>query len=311
MKADVLVITKEMAHEQWLAARKAGIGGSDASAIAGLNKWKSPISVYMDKVGESPEEDIQSEAAHFGNVLEEVVAQEFSSRTGLKVRKRNAILQHPDYPWMLANVDRLIIGEKVGLECKTASEYLKKEWEGEEIPTSYLIQCQHYMAVTGYEAWWIAVLIGGNKFIYKKIERDEEVIQYLIDIEKDFWQNHVEKLAPPMFDGSDASTNLLKQMYPEGYDGSEVDLPSEAQDHILSIQNISEQIKELETQKKERENKIKAMIGDQEKGIIGDYQATWKTVYSQRFDTKGFKSKHPELYEEFAKESVSRRFSVK
>ena len=107
-------------------------------------------------------------SAYFGNVLEEVVAQEFAKRTGLKVQRRNAILQHPAYPWMLANVDRLIVGERIGLECKTASEYLKKEWEGEEIPVTYLLQCQHYMAVTGYEAWWIAVLIGGNKFVYKR-----------------------------------------------------------------------------------------------------------------------------------------------
>ncbi|PHE19215.1 hypothetical protein COF59_08275 [Bacillus pseudomycoides] len=310
MIANVLITTKDMTHEQWLEARKAGIGGSDAAAIAGLNKWSSPIGVYYDKTNEIPKEQLPNEAAYFGNVLEEIVAVEFSRRTELKVRKCNAILQHPEYPWMLANVDRLIVGEELGLECKTASEYLKKEWDGDEIPASYLIQCQHYMAVTGYKAWWIAVLIGGNKFLYKKIDRDEEVIQYLIDIEKDFWLNHIEKQIPPSFDGSDASTKLLKQMYPEGYDGSEVDLPSKAKEHILSIKNITEQIKELETQKKERENKLKAMIGDKEKGVIGDHKATWKNVYSQRFDTKRFKEKHPELYEEFAKESVSRRFSI-
>ena len=106
---------------------------------------------------------------------------------------------------MLANVDRLIVGERIGLECKSASEYLKKDWEGEE-DCAYF-QCQHYMAVTGYEAWWIAVLIGGNKFVYKKIERDEDIIQYLINMERDFWLNHVEKDEPPMFDGSEASTS--------------------------------------------------------------------------------------------------------
>ncbi|MBE7128126.1 YqaJ viral recombinase family protein [Bacillus mycoides] len=311
MKADVLVVTKEMAHEQWLAARKAGIGGSDASAIAGLNKWKSPISVYMDKIGESPEEDIQSEAAHFGNVLEEVVAQEFSTRTGLKVRKRNAILQHPKYPWMLANVDRLIIGEKVGLECKTASEYLKKEWEGEEVPTSYLIQCQHYMAVTGYEAWWIAVLIGGNKFIYKKIERDEEVIQYLIDIEKDFWQNHVEKLEPPMFDGSDASTNLLNQMYPKGFEDNVLSLSNEAEILIEARNQIEAELKVLDIQKKEYENKLKAMLGEKAKGATENYTVLWKSYSTNRFDSKRFKEEHPDLHKQYTKESNTRRFSIK
>lgn len=169
MDAVILANTSEMSHEEWLAARRKGIGGSDAAAIAGLNKWKSPVAVYLEKIGQAPEENVSSEAAYWGTVLEDVVAQEFSKRTGLKVRRRNAILQHPEHSFMLANVDRLIVGEKAGLECKTASEYLKEEWKDDEVPAQYLIQCQHYMAVTGYDAWWIAVLIGGNKFIYKKL----------------------------------------------------------------------------------------------------------------------------------------------
>ncbi|MCI4170689.1 YqaJ viral recombinase family protein, partial [Bacillus spizizenii] len=83
-----------------------------------------------------------------------------------------------DYPFMLANVDRLVVGDRAGLECKTASEDLKGEWVGEEVPDAYLVQCQHYMAVTGLCAWWIAVLIDGNTFVYKKVERDEELIAY-------------------------------------------------------------------------------------------------------------------------------------
>lgn len=224
MQAKVLVNTLNMDHKQWLQARMQGIGGSDVSAIAGLNKWKSPVQVFLEKTQVIKKDDVQSEAAYFGNVLEEVVAKEFSKRTELKVQRRNAILQHPEYPWMLANVDRLIVGEKIGLECKTASEYFKKEWGDEEVPTAYILQCQHYMAVTGYEAWWIAVLIGGNKFVYKKIEREEELIQYIIDIEKSFWQNHVEKNEPPMFDGSEASAELLKHLYPNSIEDSFVSL---------------------------------------------------------------------------------------
>ena len=166
MQAKVLANTLHMDRKAWLEARKQGLGGSDVATIAGLSKWKSQVQVFLEKTQAIEQEDVQSEA-YFGNVLEEVVAQEFAKRTGLKVQRRNAILQHPAYPWMLANVDRLIVGERIGLECKTASEYLKK-WEGEEIPVTYLLQCQHYMAVTGYEAWWIAVLIGGNKFVYKR-----------------------------------------------------------------------------------------------------------------------------------------------
>lgn len=311
MIANVLVKTDEMTHDQWLNARKVGIGGSDAAAIAGLNKWKSPIGVYFDKTNENPVEDLESEAAHFGNVLEEIVAQEFSLRTNLQVEKCEAILQHPEYPWMLANVDRLIVGEKVGLECKTASEYLKKEWEGEEIPTSYLIQCQHYMAVTGYEAWWIAVLIGGNKFVYKKIERDEEIIQYLIAIERDFWKNHVEKQEPPMFDGSTSSTILLSSMYPNSVGDSSIALGSEAEILIEARDQLDREIKVLQEQKTEYENKLKAMLGENEKGETNKYTITWKSYSSKRFDSKLLKEENPKLYERYLKESKSRKFAVK
>lgn len=138
MQAEVLISTVDMNRQEWLDARKNGIGGSDVSAIAGLNKWKSPVGVYLDKIGASPDEDSAGEAAYWGNVMEDVVAQEFSIRTGLRVRRRNAILKHPEYPFMLANVDRLIVGKREGLECKTASEYLKGSWEDEEIPAAYL-----------------------------------------------------------------------------------------------------------------------------------------------------------------------------
>ncbi|MDA1651006.1 YqaJ viral recombinase family nuclease [Bacillus cereus group sp. TH160LC] len=311
MQAKVLVNTLNMDHTQWLQARTQGIGGSDVSAIAGLNKWKSAVQVFLEKTQAIEKEDIQSEAAYFGNVLEEVVAKEFAKRTDLKVQRRNAILQHPEYPWMLANVDRLIVGEKVGLECKTASEYFKKEWKDEEVPAAYLLQCQHYMAVTGYEAWWIAVLIGGNKFVHKKIERDEELIQYLIDIEKDFWLNNVEKNEPPMFDGSDASTELLKHLYPESIADSFVSLGKQEELLIEARDQVEREIKVLKEQKAEYENKIKAKLGTNEVGGTENYKVQWKSYTTVRFDNKRFKAEHPDLYEQYAKESISRKFTVK
>lgn len=311
MQAKVLVNTLKMDHTQWLQARTQGIGGSDVSAIAGLNKWKSAVQVFLEKTQAIEKEDIQSESAYFGNVLEEVVAREFSKRTDLKVQRRNAILQHPEYPWMLANVDRLIVGEKIGLECKTASEYLKKEWEDEEVPAAYLLQCQHYMAVTGYEAWWIAVLIGGNKFVHKKIERDEELIQYLIDIEKDFWLNNVKKNEPPMFDGSDSSTELLKHLYPESITDSFVSLGKQEELLIEARDQVDREIKALQEQKAEYENKIKAKLGTSEAGGTENYKVFWKSYITNRFDSKRFKADHPDLHEQYIKKSKSRKFTVK
>ena len=311
LEAMILANTSEMSHEEWLQARRKGIGGSDAAAIAGLNKWKSPVAVYLEKIGQAPEESVNSEAAYWGTMLEDVVAQEFAKRTGLKVRRKNAILQHPEYPFMLANVDRLIVGEKAGLECKTASEYLKEEWKDDEVPAPYLIQCQHYMAVTGFDSWWIAVLIGGNKFIYKKIERDEEIIQYLIQIESDFWNHHVLKKNPPMFDGSNASSELLKTLYPAAKFDEEIELPSDASELITKYEQAKQEEAEAAARRMEAENQLKAMLGDYEKAFAGERIVTWKNVCSSRVDTKLLKSKYPEIYQEVAKESISRRFTIK
>lgn len=311
MRAEVLRETREMTREEWLMARRQGIGGSDVSAIAGLNKWKSAVEVYFDKLDESPVEDITSEAAYFGNVLEEVVAQEFSKRTGLKVRRRNAILVHPQYTFMLANVDRFIVGRNEGLECKTASEYLRNEWEGDEVPTAYLLQIQHYMAVTGMKAWHIAVLIGGNKFVHKRIERDEELIQYLLGIEQDFWVNQVLAKIPPEFDGSEASSKLLKAMYPQSDSTAEIVLPQETEAIVEAMDVLTDDIKKAELQKAEYENQLKALIGENEKAYAGSRQIIWKTQSSKRIDSKRLKAELPELFEQYTNVSTSRRFTVK
>jgi putative phage-type endonuclease len=169
MKSNVLVNTLNITKDEWLVWRNRGIGGSDVGAIVGLNKWKSALDIYLDKTGRGKEYQ-ENESAYWGNTLEEVVAREFEKRTGKKLKRRNAILQHPEYTFMLANVDRLLIGEKAGFEAKTVSAYGAEEWEGEEIPESYVLQCMHYMIVTGLKKWYIACLIGGQKFVYKEIE---------------------------------------------------------------------------------------------------------------------------------------------
>lgn len=312
MQAQVYIATAHMTEEEWLESRRSGIGGSDAASIAGLNKWKSPVGVYLDKIGQAPEEkNKDNEPAYWGNVLEDIVAKEFQSRTGLKVRRRNAILMHPEHNFMRANVDRLIVGEQIGLECKTANAYLIDEWMEEEVPASYLIQCQHYMAVTGYKGWWIAVLIGGQKFVYKYIERDQEIIDYLISIEKDFWENHVLKRIPPAFDGSQASSDLLGMLYSTAKENTEIDLPPEAGELIDSYNQAKDEEKAIKERLRESENKLKSYLGESEKGRIGERLVTWKNIKSNRFDSKRFATEHPELYRQYLNESQYRRFSIK
>jgi len=309
MAMTVAAITKGMSHEQWLEERRKGIGGSDAAAVAGLSRYRTPIQVYMEKLGliEPPEEN---EAMYWGKKLEDLVAEEFSIRTGLKLRRKNAILRHPDHPFMLANVDRLIVGKDEGLECKTAGAYKANEWDGDEIPWEYAIQCHHYMAVTGYDAWWIAVLIGGNRFVYKRIERDEEIIANLIKIESDFWNNHVLKQIPPDPDGSSASSELVKQLYPAS-NGLELDLPSAVERWIEQYQLAAEEEKAAAERKEEAANNIKMLLGEYEVGRFKDWKIVWRSISSSRLDTKRLKTELPDVYAKYVNQTTSRRFEIK
>ena len=155
MKLNKLVSTLHMDHEVWLENRRKGIGGSDAGSICGLNPYSSAIAVFQDKTQPLTEKP-DNESMRQGRDLEEYVARRFMEETGKKVRRANAIFYKEEQPFMLANVDRLIVGENAGLECKTASAYSADKWKDGHIPESYEIQCHHYMAVTGADAWYIA-----------------------------------------------------------------------------------------------------------------------------------------------------------
>ncbi|MFJ7891324.1 YqaJ viral recombinase family protein [Lysinibacillus xylanilyticus] len=303
------ITTADMSRDEWLDARRAGIGGSDVGAIMGFNQYKSAYQVFIEKTGQYSEE-VDNEAVYFGNALEDFVAQEFAKRTGKKVRRLNKMLVHPEHDFMLANVDRVVVGERAVLECKTASEYVKDAWEGDEIPASYLCQVHHYLAVTGFEKAYIAVLVGGNKFIWKEIERDEEFIQILIDREKDFWENHVLKDTAPAIDGSDATNDLIKKMYPQD-DGTAIMLTKDDDVLLDAIDSISSEIKALEQQKQEYENQLKLKLENATEGHSQRHKVTYKTVVSNRVDSKRLKVEVPDVYDKFIKPSSSRRLTIK
>jgi len=301
--------TRSMTYERWVEERKKGIGGSDAASLLGLNKWKSPIRLYMEKIGEI-ESDKAGEAAYWGTKLENVVSKEFTKRTGKRAFNVNKILIHPEYDWMIANIDRRIVGENAILECKTTSAYNKEKWIGEEIPQEYIIQVMHYMAVTNTEKAYFACLIGGQKFVWKEIERDEELITMLIEQEKDFWENHVMKGIPPEMDGSDDAGNLILKMFPDGYDPEVVELNQEADDLLYQLSGLKDAIKTLDTQKKECENKVKVMVGEHAKAMTDHFMINWSTT-KPSFDSKAFQKDHPDLYDEYKIREGSRRFTYK
>lgn len=309
MTAVTLAKTGDMPRDEWLGLRRKGIGGSDAAAILGLNPWKTPMDVWLEKTGEFEDDPGENEKMYWGNVLEDIVAREFMARTGLKVRRRNAILKHKNRPFMIANVDRLVIGHKAGLECKTAGQYTAEDWEM-GLPDYYMPQLQHYMAVTGYPVWYVAVLIGGQEFKYYKITRDDYFIRDLIQAEVEFWRL-VETRTPPPVDGTKASTELIKKLYPEAEKGKEIQLPFEAFELIQQYERACEEEKQIQLLKDEAANRLKDMLGTAERGSIHGRQVIWQNVASKRLNTKSLQKEYPDIYEQFAQESTYRRFSIK
>lgn len=302
--------TISLSREEWLKERKKGIGGSDASVILGFNPWKSPFELYIEKTSDEVRE-IDNEAIYWGNMLEDVVAQEFTRRTGKKVRRRNQMFVHPENEFMIANIDRDVVGEKALLECKTTNAFNSDAWEGEHIPPAYICQLQHYMAVLGYEKAYIAVLIGGQKFVWKELERDDEFIDIMIQHEKDFWENHVLAGIPPEIDGSSSATELLNKMYPQD-NGEIVMLNSdEAEMLIEAIESIKAEVKEKQTLQKEYENKLKLLIGEAQTGVTPRFEVNYKTYERNSIDTKALAKDMPDIVEKYSKQSLYRRLTIK
>ena len=287
--------TLEMTHDEWLLDRRRGIGGSDVSTILGLNKWKSAYQLWLEKTGQVELDHTNSEPAYWGNVLEEVVAKEFQERTGLKVRRRNQVFEHPLHPFLRANIDRDVVGEKAVLECKTANQFLANEWEGEEIPLSYLCQVQHYMNVMNYDHAYIAVLIGGQKFIWKRIERDQKLIDMITERLVEFWETNIIEGVEPPIDGSKAASDFLNERYSE--EGKEeVRLPESFDELIRYRDEMKESEKIIKEEIAQLENRIKSEMGKRDAviGITPKYVVTWKSVSSNRLNKKLLTEKYPE-----------------
>jgi putative phage-type endonuclease len=303
--------TSSMSRYEWLQERSKGIGGSDAGVILGLNKYRTSFELWLEKTGQVEPVEIDNEAIYWGNEMENVVAKEFEKRTGKKVRRTNFMFTHNEHSFMKANIDRVIVGESAILECKTASAYLAKEWVGDEIPATYLVQVQHYLAVTGKEKGYIAVLIGGNHFVWKEIQRDEELINMIIDAEKHFWEYHVQQFNQPTLDGSSAAEKYLKEKYEKAEAGKEVVLPVEFKEIIVQYEKIQADEKLIKTAKTEIENKLKAELQDAETGIVDTFVVSWKNQSQQRVDSKALKEKFPDIHKEVLTESSFRKFGIK
>ena len=285
------ISTKGMSREEWLMRRRKTIGGADAAGIVGLSRWASPFSVWADKTGRAAEKE-DNEAMRQGRDLEDYVARRWMEDTGKRVYRLPAMLYHPQYPFAHADVDRMVMGENAGLECKTTFSLDLKQFNGVEFPVQYYAQCVHYLAVTGADRWYLAILAYGRGFFTFVLERDQAEIDALMAAEADFWKL-VEQDTPPDADGSEATSAALRELYPIS-EHTAADLFG--RDTVLKeYMRLKEDKKTLDTRLGEIENTIKADMGEAESGFCGLFHISWKSQTRQSFQAKEFAKDHPNI----------------
>ncbi len=285
-------------REQFLKDRKKGIGGSDAAAILGVSKWKSPLDVWLDKTGRD-NEDKESEPMYWGNELEEPIARKYTKETGYRVENCHSILAHLEKPFLLANVDRLVsldgkrprnngkIHTTKGLEIKTANAFVAGDW-GEpgtdEVPEYYITQPMHYMGITGCLTWDVAVLIGGSDFRIYTVQRDEELIKLMFEASEQFWNDHVLKDIPPAVDPT-LDSKAVDKLY--GFDGSEIVFPNEAISIKAELDRLNIAKKNTEKSIKQLRTQLKAMMGESNVAFLPDGSGG----YRRKETTRNYKAK--------------------
>lgn len=320
------ISTIGMNQPDWLLARKDGIGGSDVGAVLGMNPYKGPYSVWMDKTNRIAEQPANL-AMRQGTYMEEFVAQEFTTLSGKRVHRVNAILKNDRFPHLHANVDRVLFGEKSGLECKTANMMSLRRFSGGEFPESYYAQCVSYLAVTEYDRWYLCVLILSREvrcFQLTRIPDDtcpawcesstyvsDEEITALVTATSDFWR-YVEHDTPPPANGSRDDTDNLNNSFPVAIN-TEDELELLGAAYILSrLEEIKRLENTLSAERKELENGIKLRLGEYEKGVCENYKVSWSSRSRTTFDAKQFAADHPDLdLSNWYKTTTYRSFAVK
>lgn len=293
--------------EQFKNERKCGIGGSDIAAVMGLSKWRTPLDVYNEKKGiviPHFEEEVLRRMA-VGLALEEVIRKETVKKNPLFTIKKAKYIKHPEHSFIMAHPDGIIVDSETNdnyiFEAKTAGY---DSW-GDDVPIEYYLQIQQYMLIANLDRAYLACLTLNNmKMHYYWYDADKEVQQRIIDAAVNFWNNH-----------------YLKDIPPE--EKKEVSEIEHVLDNYLEIDNLTmrelQRLANLKADKKRLETQI-SMIEDNAKNLIAENEGlkhhnevvvTYKAIYSNRFDTTRFKKENAELYEEYVKSSLSRRFDLK
>lgn len=301
------------ARAEWLEQRRAGVGGSDAAVIVGVSKWRTPYELWAEKRGEGGEQADNVDML-IGRLLEPEIRQRYADQTGRIVRMPEGIIRHPTHDWMLATLDGVTDDGRV-LEIKTARS--GPEW-GEpgsaDIPENYLLQVQHYLAVTGCEVADVAVMFKDRRTLavqVYEVPADAELQDMLIDAEADFWQSVIDGIPPAPVSYSD----MLARFGRSSTDGAVI-----ASEEVARAVATLKQIRKTRDSLDEAEEAARAVVmgalGAKDTLLLsatGAPVVTWKAAKpATRFDASAFKTEHPDLYAQFlVTGESSRRFLIK
>lgn len=306
-----MIAASTIGRAAWLAWRRQGIGASDAAAIANVDPYRGPMTVWLDKTGRLGEDDEDPEYRQWGNLLEPAIADQFMTRTGLYLPARALMVEHPTLPWMRATVDAVVSEVEPGdiepgqlvpgatlagvLEIKTVAGFKGRDWADGEVPEHFQLQVQHQLAVTGLEHAWLAVLFGGQHMDIRELDRDDDLIASLIDLEESFWNRHVLGDLPPASDGMESTTAALRSAYADA-GGPSVDLPAEVEALFEQRAIAKEAGKAADKSCAEAEQALMALLGDAEVGLLGGQpRVTWKRYERASVDLDALRAKHPDV----------------
>lgn len=312
MSYTVYADVRELTHDQWLENRKSGIGGSDAGAIMGVNPYRGAYGVWADKLGKTdPVED--NEALRQGRDFEDYVARRFAEKTGLRVRREYGMLRSDAWPWMVANIDRRIIGERAGLECKTSRDVHMKRYKNGEYPMEYYCQCLHYLAVTGWDKWYLAVLVYGTDMLVFEINRAdvEDDMGALIKAEDSFWHEYVLPGKQPLPDGLESTTKALGAVWAASEPETAIDADDVADALLTRLRALRHNRKVLDDHITETENMVKARMQEVEVLRGTGAMATWRGVDVKGLSERKIREKFPGIDLDELKETThTRRFAL-
>lgn len=314
MSVTMIMTAAEMAEDRakWLELRRTGIGGSDAGVIVGVNTYRSKFALWQDKTGQVDEievSDAAKERMEWGTRLEEPLAQWFEDKTGKKLR-RCGMVRSDEYPFMIADVDRTVVGENSIVEIKTTSAYNYDEWADDRVPPSYIVQALHYMACGGYDKCYFICLCGGQRAVIREMDRDDEEIKALIEAERDFWENFVVPKKIPEVDYSDSCREAIEKMYPASGEKDPLFMGGEWEKECDQIKELEAQVTQLKKIIDEKKNKLRLQLGNYEYGECGDYKISYSLRERASWDSKAFAEDYPDLSKKYRTVTQYRALSV-